>query len=299
MSIDPNIFDCLLDPLEIFAFYQKVGVVLKNDRDIANERVRGQALHNTLVLLEHTEMIQQYEDGYKKNTDCPTQSLFYAELISRIKNKYSEEVATIINCNKHFDEIKCQFFIYVNDIPLKYMGLAMLMEQTGEFERIKNRVYLLDINNYREAIKKKPVISIEELQKKLRQDIEHGEQAEKFAWEYETSRLKQLGINKEPLSISNVDVMAGYDMISYESKFSEGFDRFIEVKSVSNAGFFWSKNEYETAKDKAEKYYLYLVDLKRIDEPGYCPEIIQDPASSIMEASGWFIEAQSYHIKRI
>ena len=34
---------------------------------------------------------------------------------------------------------KNQFYIYINDIPLKYMGLAMLMEQTGEFERIKNR----------------------------------------------------------------------------------------------------------------------------------------------------------------
>ncbi len=299
MSTDQNIFDCLLDPSEIFAFYKRIGVVLKNDRDIVNECVRGHALYNTLVLLEYTEMIQQYEDGYRKSIDCQTKDLFYAELISRIKNKYSEEVATIINCNKHFDESKCQFFIYVNDIPLKLMGLAMLLEQTGEFERIKNRVYLLKINNYRESIKKKTVISIEELQKKLQQDAEHGEQAEKFAWEYEVSRLKRLGTNKKPLSISTIDVMAGYDMLSYESEFSENYDRFIEVKAVSNAGFFWSKNEYETAKDKGEKYYLYLVDLKKTSEPDYAPEMIRNPAMCIMESDGWFVEAQSYHIKHI
>ncbi len=299
MSIDPNIFDCLLDPSEIFVFYQKLGVVLKNDRDIVNERVRGKALHNTLMLLEQTEIVQQYDDRYKKIGDYPTPDLFFSALIARVKNKYTEEVASIINCNKHFDEAKSQFFIYVNDIPLKYMGLAMLMEQTGEFERAKNRIYLFEINNYREIIKKKPLISIEDLQKKLHQDIERGEQAERFALEFETARLRLMDINKEPLRISDIDVMAGYDLVSYESKFSEGVDRFIEVKAISNAGFFWSKNEYETAKDKGEKYYLYLVDLKKTGEPGYAPEMIRNPAMSIMESDDWFVESQSYHIKRI
>ena len=179
------------------------------------------------------------------------------------------------------------------------MGLAMLMEQTGEFERIRNREYFVGINNYRDVIKKKPLISIEELQKKLSQDAELGEQAEKFAWKYETSRLKQLDINKEPISISSIDVMAGYDMISYESKSSENFDRFIEVKAVSKLGFFWSRNEYETAKRKGEKYYLYLVDLRKINEPGYAPEIIKNPAVHVMEADEWYVETQSYHIKRV
>ena len=57
MSIDQNVFDCLLDPLEIFAFYQRIGVVLNNNRDIVNERVRGQALHNTLELLQKKGII--------------------------------------------------------------------------------------------------------------------------------------------------------------------------------------------------------------------------------------------------
>ena len=139
MSSDPNIFECLLDPSEIFAFYQKIGLVLKNDRDIANERLRGNALRNTLLLLEQTLMIQRCDDEYTKRLNCQTKDSFYAALITGIKNTYSDEMATIINCDKHYDEAKNLFFIYVNDIPLRYMGLAMLMEQTGEFERIKNK----------------------------------------------------------------------------------------------------------------------------------------------------------------
>lgn len=299
MSSDPNIFDCLLDPSEIFALYQKIGTILKNDRDIANERVRGKALNNTLVLLQNTSMIQLCDGEYSKSLICQSRDSFYATLITGIKKTYADVVDTIINCEKHYDETKNQFYIYVNHIPLQYMGLAMLMEQTGEFERVKAREYFIGIKNYQEKIKKKPVVSIEELQKKLLRDSEIGEQAEKFAWEYETIRLKQAGIDKEPLRISNIDVMAGYDMVSYESTMSESYDRFIEVKAVSKSGFFWSRNEYETAKLKGDNYFLYLVDLRKVDEPGYVPEMIQNPAINIMQADGWFVIAESYNIKRV
>lgn len=68
---------------------------------------------------------------------------------------------------------------------------------------------------------------------------------------------------------------------------------------MSASGFFWSKNEYEVAKLKGDSYYLYLVELGRIDEPGYVPEMIQDPAANVMESDDWFVEARSYHIKRV
>ena len=244
-------------------------------------------------------MIQWRDDEYIKLTSCYTFESFYSVLIANLRDTYADELATIINCDKHYDESKNLFFIYVNDIPLRYMGLAMLMEQTGEFERIKNREYFVGIQNYRTVIRKKPQISIEALNKKLRQEIEHGEQAEKFAWEYEVTRLKLSGIDREPLSVSSIDVMAGYDIASYESTLSDCYDRFIEVKAVSKNGFYWSRNEYETAKLKADNYYLYLVDLRKIEKPGYAPEMIQNPAKSVMESDGWFVEAQSYHIKRV
>lgn len=299
MSTDPNIFECFLDPAEIYVLYQKIGNVLKNDRDIANEYRRGKALYNTLLLLQRTAMIQKLDDSYIKLSNCFDRDAFFAALLESIKKTFGIEVAAIISCDKHYDEAKNQFFIHVNSIPLRYMGLAMLMEQTGEFERIGNREYFIGIKNYDKVIKKKPSVTIEALQKKLQRDIECGEQAELFAWRYEETRLKRSGINRAPLRVSSIDVMAGYDIVSYESESSGNYDRFIEVKAASDSGFYWSKNEYETAKLKGDRYYLYLVDLKKTGDSDYAPEIIQDPVINVMETDGWFVEPQSYHIKRV
>lgn len=299
MSSDPNIFDCLLGSAELFDLYLRIGTILKNSRDIANERGRGKEVRNSLSLLLSAEMIQQCGDEFSKLNSYESFDSFFAALFACIKNRYADEFSTIVNRDKHYDERKNQFYIYINDIPLKYMGLAMLMEQTGEFDRVKNREYFVRIKEYQEIIRKKPLLSIEELQKKLQQDIECGEQAEKFAWEYEVIRLKQIGINKEPLRVSSIDAMAGYDMVSYESGSSTSYDRFIEVKAVSKNGFYWSRNEYETAQLKADKYYLYLVDLRMIDQPGYTPEMIQNPALKVMKSDSWFVEAQSYRIRRV
>ena len=60
-------------------------------------------------------------------------------------------------------------------------------------------------------------------------------------------------------------------------------NRFIEVKAISTAGFFWSKNEYAVAKLLGTNYYLYLVDLTKISNNGYSPEIVNNPAQAIME----------------
>lgn len=114
------------------------------------------------------------------------------------------------------------------------------------------------------------------------------------------TRVTRLIDNISPFRrISEVDVTAGYDIISYDSVKSKETDRFIEVKAISTSGFYWSKNEYETAKLKGETYYLYLVDLHKINQPDYMPEIVQNPAVAIMESEAWLVEAQSYSIRHI
>lgn len=125
-----------------------------------------------------------------------------------------------------------------------------------------------------------------------------GEKAELFVLEFEKNRLGAPLAGKVR-RISEVDVTAGYDIISYNSVKSKETDRFIEVKAISSSGFYWSKNEYETAKLKGETYYLYLVDLHKINQPDYVPEIVQNPAVAIMESEAWLVEAQSYSIRRI
>ena len=141
-------------------------------------------------------------------------------------------------------------------------------------------------------------LSLERLKKQLEVNELGGEKAELFVVEYEKKRVGP-PLCENIKRISEIDVAAGYDMVSYNSGDSLEPDRFIEVKAVSASGFFWSKNEYEVAKLKGDSYYLYLVELGRIGEPGYAPEMIQNPASIIMQADGWLVEAQSYHIRRV
>lgn len=47
------------------------------------------------------------------------------------------------------------------------------------------------------------------------------------------------------------------------------------------------------------QYYLYLVELSRTNEPGYVPEIIQNPAMNVIETDRWIVEPQSYFLRRV
>lgn len=146
--------------------------------------------------------------------------------------------------------------------------------------------------------RKRKILSLKQLKKQLEDNELAGEKAELFVLSFEKDRIGWPlcdGIKR----ISEIDASAGYDIVSFSSYNSKEPDRFIEVKAVSNSGFFWSKNEFNIAKLKGDMYYLYLVELRRVSEPGYVPEMIRDPASNIMKSDDWFAEAQSYHIKRI
>ena len=137
-----------------------------------------------------------------------------------------------------------------------------------------------------------------ELKKRLKSDELAGEKAELFVVKYEKKRLGVEGENKVK-RISEIDVTAGYDIVSANSPNSTVANRFIEVKAVSENGFYWSKNEYDIAKLLAADYYLYLVDLSKIDDDNYEPDIIHNPVQHIMENNLWLVEPQSYHIQKV
>lgn len=143
-------------------------------------------------------------------------------------------------------------------------------------------------------------MTLEKLKSKLEADSITGAKAEAFVLEYEKRRIKNPILQNKIKQISEVDVCAGYDILSYENDESTIYDRFIEVKAVSrNLSFFWSRNEFEIAKLRGEKYYLYLVNLSRINDEDYAPVMIQDPAVSVMCSSDWCVESESYYIQKI
>lgn len=187
---------------------------------------------------------------------------------------------------------------------LEYSAVRNMLIDQGlfELERMQNKTnfYLTDdcssiIGDIIKRQHKKN--TLEQLKKKIMNDELAGELAEKYVLNYERKRLPE-SMKERVRIISDIDVSAGYDIISYESHNSTELDRFIEVKAVNKEiGFYWSENEYEVAKLKGEQYYLYLVSLAKIEEEYYSPIVIRDPANIIMDSDDWLVETQSYRIR--
>ena len=141
-------------------------------------------------------------------------------------------------------------------------------------------------------------LTLEGLRKKLEGDALAGEKAEQFVLAYEKARLGRELAERVQL-ISEIDVCAGYDIISFIDSRSTDYDCYIEVKAVSHdMEFYWSKNEYETAKLHGSHYRLYLVDLSKTTNDSYQPYIMVNPAEIVMKSDEWILEPQSFHIKK-
>lgn len=213
----------------------------------------------------------------------------------------------IFNINMFSFDALSNKTLFRNELfPLNYSVIRNTLINIGFFEVSHSlhgtTFYVSDM--YEKVLSKickteKKKLTLSQLRKKLESDAEIGEKAEQFSLMFEQRRITN-SLSEKIKIISDIDVTAGYDLLSYESNDSVDYDRFIEVKAASrDMGFFWSRNEYEMAKLKGEHYYLYLVDVGQIDKPGYVPKIIQNPAESVMESSDWMVEPQSYHIYHV
>ena len=147
---------------------------------------------------------------------------------------------------------------------------------------------------------KKKTMSIKQLYRKLEQNIIIGEQAEQFVKDYEKRRISNETLKKQIKIISDIDVCAGYDIVSFNSDDSVEYDRFIEVKAVSvDFQFFWSTGEIEVARIKNQEYFLYLVEMSKIHLAEYHPVMISNPSSSLISSDEWLLEPQNYIVKHI
>lgn len=172
---------------------------------------------------------------------------------------------------------------------------ALLEISTGEYQ--VNELYE---SLFETSIKKqRPKLTLEDLLEKQRKQEEQGRKAEEFVVSFEKARLAK-PLSESVKQISDIDVAAGYDVLSYDSDASKRHDRFIEVKSYHNIPqFFWSSNEYETAKKIGDKYWLYLVDMEQYLTPGYSPITISNPATIFDCTEDWIIEVASWKITKI
>lgn len=147
--------------------------------------------------------------------------------------------------------------------------------------------------------KKHRIISQEELLNRIKREQEDGALAEKIVLKYEQKRLnsKRHAVKQ----ISQLDVTAGYDILSFNSDDSDAYDRYIEVKSFhGREHFYWSLNEKNVAELLGDNYYIYLInlDLYTIQSDDVQPIIIKNPSKNINN-NDWAIEATNFVAYRI
>ncbi len=174
---------------------------------------------------------------------------------------------------------------------------AMSMNEANEFVFRKEfeHIFAKQIKLYRKQISQEKLL--EELAEKQR----IGAEGELFVLKFEKSRLVNHPKIENVRIISDIDVSAGYDIISYKERNSVKFDRYIEVKTfVGSPHFFWSSNEIKQARLRREQYFIYLIDYNKINQPDYEPEMISDPFESIFNnSSDWLLNVSSYEVIKI
>lgn len=118
----------------------------------------------------------------------------------------------------------------------------------------------------------------DQLQQSQQATSRQGNLGEQFALAFERKRLPEF-LHGQIVHFKEHEIALGYDILSFETRTSILPDRYIEVKTFrGHPHFYWTDNEIAAARKYAEHYYLYLIDIDRITDPGYEPQIIPNPA---------------------
>lgn len=201
-----------------------------------------------------------------------------------------------------FDPEKGHLSIKRSAFPLAYAAIRNFMTVAGALEKETNgeicvsEDYETDFSSQLRIRKDK--FTLEQLRQKQEEQNKRGLEAEIFVLKLERARLPQKAYKIK--RISDFDVSAGYDIVSFSDSDSAVYDRFIEVKCyLGSPHFYWSENEVDVAKRKGERYILCLVDYTRITEEGYEPEYISNPYEVIFNEDKWLVNTASYKVQKI
>lgn len=201
-----------------------------------------------------------------------------------------------------FDAEKGHLTIKRSAFPLAYASVRNFLTTAGALDKEENGEICVAGNyesNWTKQLRnRKRKFTLEQLLKQQEEQSKRGLEAEEFVLRLERKRLPKLA--QKIKRISDFDVAAGYDIVSYENNDDEHYNRFIEVKCyMGSPHFFWSENESDVAKIKEDKYILCLVDYLRMGEPEYQPEFIRNPYETIFCSDEWLVTASSYRIQKI
>jgi|LSQX01.1.fsa_nt_gb hypothetical protein len=213
--------------------------------------------------------------------------------LNSVHFSYNHQIDAIVFNNNQFS-VK---YAYLRNFLLSVNVLTLLKDTLGD--------HIVVVRDYEQFIQKlnsraSVRLTQQQLLSKLELNRIAGEKAEVFVFGWEHGRIKCRKARNLIRKISDIDVAAGYDIVSVNSDASTVADRFIEVKAVGkDFKFYWSRNEIDVARTLGEQYYLYLVELEQIEKSGYSPYIINNPAHHIFHSESWYSIPDSYLVKRL
>ncbi|WP_371069452.1 DUF3883 domain-containing protein [Sediminibacillus sp. JSM 1682029] len=259
-------------------------------------------LHMDIITISSGRKVSLTKTGNilseKLRTSKKPNELFSAKLLNLVFSEFFDVEKV------YFDSVIGKYALKNSGISFKLSGIRNLLINLGVigFDYRNENILLFD-SNYESMLEKivsskRSKLSLEKLKEILEHQNKIGEEAELFVLDYENKRLNSVNSKFYAKKISEVDVSAGYDIVSFTNPESNKYDRFIEVKSYTGKiNFYWSKNELKSACTKEENYYLYLVDRDKIKNKNYQPVIIRDPYKNVyLNEKHWKKNVTEWHI---
>lgn len=270
---------------------------------------------NTIEILSQLQVLKQ-----SPMTDKPIMSLnvsttdIFGEIRRRTAQAFADRITiaqreSCIRANRENDDVELDSLILpgVEDgfrLWLIEFDIAVRPTIQSRYWKIQPDVaadFLRCASRKNEKRLTKP-ITLNALKAKLQRNETLGAEAEDWVLNFEKRRLARHMLVDQIKRVSDEDVAAGFDIVSFSRLENLTYDRFIEVKSYSDQPhFFWSKNEIKKAKELAENYVLILVDRKRMEEPSYFATEISDPyrALFLTDENGWEFEPNSFEFNKV
>lgn len=264
-----------------------LGIVIINDNQIKADQCIS--LHKSETFFEKVII---YEKLFKLLLEENKLDVFFNQKTTKQNSETKQyyikgnQIPFSLNCIKKF-LINIEFLELVEDTHNTYFVKNIFNDFFTSYiiERLKKI-----------SIKRK--ISLTQLKEIQNQQSKYGYEAESFVLKFELNRLSKHPTKNNIKIISEEFSNAGYDIESFCSDDSVVNDKFIEVKSYSeNLSFYWPRNEVDTAKELGDFYFIYLVDRNQMNNDGYKPIEIQNPAKTILANSDWDIQVDKYKIK--
>jgi len=212
------------------------------------------------------------------------------------------------NFSPNYSKLTYELSLIDNPLPKSFYATIYLLKRLNILNE-EEGIYFVNpkyVVLVKELTLEKDGLSEDKLEESLKQSKKISILAEDAILKYEKKRLKLLQCDAEAeivRRISTLNVSAGYDIESFDGrKDFFDYDRFIEVKASQkdNIYFYWSINEYNIAKKKSDRYWIYFIpNFKGNNLKEVTPIMIQNPVKKIRKANQFRVSISNYRIEQI